>query len=148
LPHYNDYVPEAWYNKIIVNLETWQRGTLDWELRCERFAPRGLILEYIESLIHPPKGPLKIFNTCNLIFIILTLVATSIFTLLMWRRKPGLALYVSYGAGIGQYLFIILQWLNALLNGVNVRSENTYVQKINECTDNHTMIDLMTVNRI
>jgi hypothetical protein len=75
-------------------------------------------------------------------------VAASIFALFMGRRKPGLALYVSYGAGLGQYFIIILQWINALVNGVDVESELLNVQKINECTDNHTMIDLMTVDKI
>jgi hypothetical protein len=132
----------------MVKFETWQRGTLDWELRCEKFAPRDIILEYIESLLHPSKNARKIFNVCNIIFIILTLVAASIFTLLMWRRKPGLALYVSYGAGMSQYFLIILQWFNALVNGVNVDNELMNVQKINECTDTHTMIDFTTVDGI
>jgi hypothetical protein len=41
----------------------------------------------------------------------------------MWRRKPGLALYVAYGACILQYTSIVVQWINALANGIVVENE-------------------------
>jgi hypothetical protein len=116
-------VPSARYTKKTILLETWARPTLDWKYKCESFAPRSQILEYIEALQTPPSGPRIVFVFCNVTYICVTLVTASIFALFMWRRKPGLALYVSYGAFIVQFMLIALQWVNALTNGFSVENE-------------------------
>jgi hypothetical protein len=116
-------VPDARHTKKTILLETWARSTLNWKYKCESFAPRGQILDYIEALQTPPSGPRKVFVFCNVAYICVTLVAVSLFALFMLRRKPGLALYVSYGAFIVQLMVIALQWINALPNGVSVENE-------------------------